>query len=65
MDLNFHAVAKMRSTHQPCAACRMLRRRCDSKCPLAPYFPTDELENFVGVHRVFGASNAIKLIQVV
>ncbi|KAI4328932.1 hypothetical protein L6164_021246 [Bauhinia variegata] len=56
---------KAMRTHQPCAACRMLRRRCDSGCMLAPYFPADDVENFVGVHRVFGASNVIKMIQMV
>ncbi|KAE8727551.1 LOB domain-containing protein 11 [Hibiscus syriacus] len=52
-------------THQPCAACRMLRRRCDVNCILAPYFPGDEPEEFAGVHKVFGASNVIKMIQMV
>ncbi|KAK4848654.1 hypothetical protein QYF36_015661 [Acer negundo] len=52
-------------THQPCAACKMLRRRCDSNCILAPYFPNDEIEKFASVHRVFGASNVIKMIQMV
>ncbi|XP_011010203.1 PREDICTED: LOB domain-containing protein 1-like [Populus euphratica] len=51
--------------HQPCAACRMLRRRCDSNCILAPYFPGDEAEKFFGVHKVFGASNVIRMIQMV
>ncbi|KAJ1414728.1 Lateral organ boundary [Sesbania bispinosa] len=37
----------------------------DSNCILAPYFPTDEVDKFVGVHRVFGASNVIKMIQMV
>ncbi|KAL2345920.1 hypothetical protein Fmac_007205 [Flemingia macrophylla] len=50
---------------QPCAACRMLRRRCDNKCLLAPYFPTEDVDKFVGVHKVFGASNVIKMIQMV
>lgn len=50
--------------HQPCAACRMLRRRCDRNCSLAPYFPGEEIEKFAGVHKVFGASNVIKMIQV-
>ncbi|XP_039021398.1 LOB domain-containing protein 1-like [Hibiscus syriacus] len=52
-------------THQPCAACRMLRRRCDVNCILAPYFPGDEPEKFAVVHKVFGASNVIKMIQMV
>lgn len=51
-------------THHPCAACRTLRRRCDRDCALPPYFPSHEVENFAGVHRVFGASNVIKMIQV-
>ncbi|KAL9320495.1 hypothetical protein ACSQ67_012334 [Phaseolus vulgaris] len=57
--------AKPSMQHQPCAACRMLRRRCDSKCVLAPYFPTNEVENFAVVHRVFGASNVVRMIQMV
>ncbi|RDX99362.1 LOB domain-containing protein 1, partial [Mucuna pruriens] len=62
--MGFHAEAKA-TIHQPCAACRTLRRRCDYKCLLAPYFPTHELEKFVGVHKVFGASNVIRMIQMV
>ncbi|KAJ4838153.1 hypothetical protein Tsubulata_048382 [Turnera subulata] len=51
--------------HQPCAACKMLRRRCRNNCVLAPYFPTHEIEKFAVVHKVFGASNVIKMIQMV
>ncbi|XP_074587910.1 LOB domain-containing protein 11-like [Curcuma longa] len=47
----------------PCAACKLLRRRCSDKCVLAPYFPPAELLNFATAHRVFGASNIIKLLQ--
>lgn len=61
--MGLEALARAR-THQPCAACKMLRRRCDGKCILAPYFPSDEIEKFAGVHKVFGASNVIKMIQV-
>ena len=50
--------------HQPCAACKMLRRRCDGDCILAPYFPGHDVQKFAGVHKVFGASNVIKMIQV-
>ncbi|XP_043720409.1 LOB domain-containing protein 25-like [Telopea speciosissima] len=49
--------------NQPCAACRMLRRRCGSDCLLAPYFPPEEFNNFVVVHKVFGASNVMKMLQ--
>ncbi|GLT81848.1 hypothetical protein SLE2022_002780 [Rubroshorea leprosula] len=47
----------------PCAACKILRRRCANKCVLAPYFPPTEPAKFTIAHRVFGASNIIKLLQ--
>lgn len=48
----------------PCAACKILRRRCVEKCVLAPYFPPTEPLKFTIAHRVFGASNIIKFLQV-
>lgn len=47
----------------PCAACKILRRRCADKCILAPYFPPTEPIKFTIAHRVFGASNIIKFLQ--
>lgn len=47
----------------PCAACRTLRRRCGEKCVLAPYFPPNDPQKFATVHRVFGASNIIRILQ--
>ncbi|XP_010910576.1 LOB domain-containing protein 1-like [Elaeis guineensis] len=47
----------------PCAACKILRRRCVEKCVLAPYFPPTEPLKFTTAHRVFGASNIIKSLQ--
>ncbi|KAJ0103431.1 hypothetical protein Patl1_06166 [Pistacia atlantica] len=47
----------------PCAACKILRRRCVEKCVLAPYFPPTEPYKFTIAHRVFGASNIIKFLQ--
>ncbi|GFP95687.1 LOB domain-containing protein 11 [Phtheirospermum japonicum] len=47
----------------PCAACRILRRRCVDKCVLAPYFPPNDPLKFTTAHRVFGASNIIKFLQ--
>ncbi|CAH9094455.1 unnamed protein product [Cuscuta europaea] len=47
----------------PCAACKILRRRCAEKCVLAPYFPPNDPLKFTTAHRVFGASNIIKLLQ--
>ncbi|OWM70153.1 LOB domain-containing protein 1-like [Punica granatum] len=47
----------------PCAACKILRRRCIDKCVLAPYFPPTDPYKFTIAHRVFGAANIIKLLQ--
>ncbi|XP_022947747.1 LOB domain-containing protein 1-like [Cucurbita moschata] len=47
----------------PCAACKILRRRCAGRCVLAPYFPPTEPAKFAIAHRVFGASNIIKCLQ--
>ncbi|KAM0938506.1 putative transcription factor AS2-LOB family [Dioscorea sansibarensis] len=49
--------------NSPCAACRMLHRRCNAKCMLAPYFPADEPGRFAAVHKVFGASNVVRMLQ--
>ncbi|CAK9139752.1 unnamed protein product [Ilex paraguariensis] len=51
------------ATLSPCAACKILRRRCVAKCLLAPYFPPTEPLKFTVAHRIFGASNIIKLLQ--
>ncbi|XP_050367282.1 LOB domain-containing protein 4 [Argentina anserina] len=47
----------------PCAACKLLRRRCAHDCVFAPYFPADEPHKFASVHKVFGASNVNKMLQ--
>ncbi|KAM0882157.1 hypothetical protein ACQ4PT_032496 [Festuca glaucescens] len=51
------------SSTPPCAACKLLRRRCTPGCVFAPYFPGGEPHRFASVHKVFGTSNASKLIQ--
>ncbi|KAL0369861.1 UNVERIFIED_CONTAM: LOB domain-containing protein 4 [Sesamum angustifolium] len=50
-------------TIMPCAACRLLRRRCTKDCLFIPYFPPAEPEKFAAVHRIFGASNISKMLQ--
>ncbi|KAL7084486.1 hypothetical protein ACP275_14G225600 [Erythranthe tilingii] len=47
----------------PCAACKLLRRRCAADCVFAPYFPADDPHKFASVHKVFGASNVNKMLQ--
>ncbi|KAG1368469.1 LOB domain-containing protein 4 [Cocos nucifera] len=56
-------VGRKQGTASPCAACKLLRRRCAQDCIFAPYFPADEPQKFANVHKVFGASNVSKLLQ--
>ncbi|XP_074263197.1 LOB domain-containing protein 19 [Silene latifolia] len=47
----------------PCGACKYLRRKCVRGCVFAPYFDSDQgTAHFAAVHKVFGASNASKLL---
>lgn len=52
------------NTITPCAACKLLRRRCAEDCPFSPYFSPLEPYRFAAVHRVFGASNVSKMLMV-
>lgn len=52
------------NTITPCAACKLLRRRCAQECPFSPYFSPHEPQKFASVHKVFGASNVSKLLLV-
>ncbi|GMH15419.1 hypothetical protein Nepgr_017260 [Nepenthes gracilis] len=47
----------------PCAACKLLRRRCAKDCIFAPYFPSSDPHKFAIVHKIFGASNVGKMLQ--
>ena len=53
----------MSSSNSPCAACKLLRRKCTQGCVFAPYFPPDQPAKFANVHKVFGASNVSKLLN--
>ena len=52
------------NTITPCAACKLLRRRCAQECPFSPYFSPHEPHRFASVHKVFGASNVSKMLMV-
>ena len=52
------------NTITPCAACKLLRRRCAEECPFSPYFSPHEPQKFAAVHKVFGASNVSKMLMV-
>jgi len=48
----------------PCGACKFLRRKCVKGCVFAPYFCHDQgAAHFAAIHKVFGASNASKLLM--
>nr|GMC59207.1 LOB domain-containing protein 15 [Ipomoea batatas]GME12684.1 LOB domain-containing protein 15 [Ipomoea batatas] len=51
------------NTVTPCAACKLLRRRCAQECPFSPYFSPLEPHKFASVHKVFGASNVSKMLM--
>ncbi|KAJ8506366.1 hypothetical protein OPV22_007252 [Ensete ventricosum] len=47
----------------PCGACKFLRRKCSRDCVFAPYFSSEQgATRFAAIHKVFGASNASKLL---
>ncbi|KAL5710082.1 LOB domain-containing protein 21 [Ranunculus cassubicifolius] len=46
-----------------CAACKLLKRKCVLNCIFAPYFESDEMHKFAKIHKVFGASNASKILS--
>ncbi|RDY13647.1 LOB domain-containing protein 4, partial [Mucuna pruriens] len=54
---------KKQGAMSPCAACKLLRRKCAQDCVFASYFPADEPHKFASVHKVFGASNVNKMLQ--
>ncbi|KAE8675108.1 LOB domain-containing protein 16 [Hibiscus syriacus] len=50
-------------TGSPCGACKFLRRKCASDCIFAPFFCSEQgPARFAAIHKVFGASNASKLL---
>lgn len=46
-----------------CAACKYQRKPCDENCPLAQYFPSNKVEEFKKVIRLFRVSNNIKMLN--
>ncbi|XVE86386.1 hypothetical protein DITRI_Ditri18aG0030900 [Diplodiscus trichospermus] len=60
---NSVAAAAAARVHPACAACKHQRKKCDENCILAPYFPADRCREFQAVHKVFGVSNATKIVR--
>ncbi|CAA0808828.1 LOB domain-containing protein 2 [Striga hermonthica] len=46
-----------------CASCKHQRKKCTRKCMLAPFFPAEKAREFGAVQKVFGVSNASKMIR--
>ncbi|GAQ82540.1 Lateral organ boundaries (LOB) domain-containing protein [Klebsormidium nitens] len=46
----------------PCAACKVLRRKCTEECLLAPHFPLREKDKFLVLHKCYGAANLMKIL---
>eukprot|EP00253_Pinus_taeda_P012950 PITA_12950 len=57
------SLGRKQNSMSPCAACKLLRRRCANDCIFAPHFPSDDPQRFAHVHKVFGASNVNKILQ--
>ncbi|XP_020218452.1 LOB domain-containing protein 20 [Cajanus cajan] len=56
-----HAMLEVSSP--PCGACKYQRKKCTNDCMFAPYFGSDHgLAQFTIVHKIFGASNVLKML---
>ncbi|KAL8457930.1 hypothetical protein ACS0TY_034881 [Phlomoides rotata] len=54
-------MASSKSYTPPCAACKLLRRKCmPGECIFSPYFPPQDNQKFANVRKIFGASNVAK-----
>lgn len=58
------AIQGQSNSSTPCAACKLLRRRCAQECPFSPYFSPHEPQKFACVHKIYGASNVSKMLMV-
>ncbi|CAM6121264.1 unnamed protein product [Calypogeia fissa] len=57
------AIQGQSNSSTPCAACKLLRRRCAQECPFSPYFSPHEPQKFACVHKIYGASNVSKMLM--
>ncbi|XP_057427416.1 LOB domain-containing protein 24-like [Lotus japonicus] len=46
-----------------CAACKNQRRKCPSDCIFSPYFPPNDPQRYLTVHRIYGGSNVGRMLQ--
>ncbi|KDO72434.1 hypothetical protein CISIN_1g036664mg, partial [Citrus sinensis] len=50
-------------TKQACAVCKYQRRKCEKNCKLAKYFPANQPKTFQNVHRLYGVSSVLKILD--
>ncbi|GLJ42970.1 hypothetical protein SUGI_0891610 [Cryptomeria japonica] len=46
-----------------CAACRSQRKKCSDECLLAPQFPSDDMQRYLIVQKVYGFNNVVKMLK--
>eukprot|EP00253_Pinus_taeda_P033283 PITA_33283 len=63
LQMNDFNDSKAKKWATSCAGCKFHRKKCSEKCVLAPYFPHNDLQKFLFVHRVFGNGNVVKLLE--
>ncbi|XP_038997122.1 LOB domain-containing protein 2-like [Hibiscus syriacus] len=51
------------NSRHACAACKYQRRKCETNCLFAPYFPADKANNFREVHKIFGVKNLTAILS--
>lgn len=54
----------LRAYGQACAACSYQRRKCESGCPLAPYFSRQREWEFLNVHKLYGVGKLINILKI-
>ncbi|GLJ42991.1 hypothetical protein SUGI_0892360 [Cryptomeria japonica] len=47
-----------------CAACRSQRKKCSDECLLPPHFPSDDMQRYLIVQKVYGFNNVVKMLKV-
>lgn len=60
---NGDAANNLVNSNGACAACKHQRKRCDSNCQLACYFPAGKNEDFHNVHKLFGVNNLMIILN--
>ncbi|KAK4730655.1 hypothetical protein R3W88_023643 [Solanum pinnatisectum] len=46
-----------------CAACKYQNKRCDENCPLAPFFPSNKVDEFNKVIRLYSVDTLINMFN--